>query len=88
MMAVLCPTVNSYKRLITGFEASVYILWSRMRINRSALIRVPNWFKDKTNSARIELRCPDSAYKPYLTFVVTLSAGLDGIQNNTPCLIL
>lgn len=82
MMAVLCPTVNSYKRLITGFEAPVYISWAR--INRSALIRVPNWFKDKPNSARIELRCPDPACNPYLAFAVMLSAGLDGIQKNTP----
>ena len=79
MMAVLCPTVNSYKRLVSGFEAPVYISWAR--INRSALIRVPQWFEDKPNSARVELRCPDPACNPYLTFAVMLAAGLDGIEN-------
>jgi glutamine synthetase len=82
MMLVLCPTVNSYKRLVTGFEAPVYISWAR--INRSALIRVPHWFEDKPNSARIELRCPDPACNPYLAFAVMLAAGLDGIEKNTP----
>lgn len=80
MMAVLCPTVNSYKRLVTGFEAPVYISWAR--INRSALMRVPHWFEDKPNSARIELRCPDPACNPYLAFAVMLAAGLDGIEKN------
>ncbi len=80
MTAVLCPTVNSYKRLVTGFEAPVYISWAR--INRSALIRVPHWFEDKPNSARIELRCPDPACNPYLAFAVMLAAGLDGIKKN------
>ncbi|MBI4689133.1 MAG: glutamine synthetase [Nitrospirae bacterium] len=80
MIAVLCPTVNSYKRLVTGFEAPVYISWAR--INRSALIRVPHWFEDKPNSARIELRCPDPACNPYLAFAVMLAAGLNGIEKN------
>lgn len=80
MIAVLCPTINSYKRLVTGFEAPVYISWAR--INRSALIRVPHWFEDKPNSARIELRCPDPACNPYLAFAVMLAAGIDGIENN------
>lgn len=79
MMAILCPTVNSYKRLVTGFEAPVYIAWAR--INRSALIRVPHWFEDKPNTARMELRCPDPACNPYLAFAVMLAAGLDGIEN-------
>lgn len=78
MMAVLCPTVNSYKRLVTGFEAPVYISWAR--VNRSALMRVPHWFEDKPSSARIELRCPDPACNPYLAFAVMLAAGLDGIE--------
>jgi glutamine synthetase len=77
MMAILCPTVNSYKRLVTGFEAPVYISWAR--INRSALIRVPQWFEDKSGSARIELRCPDPACNPYLAFAIMLATGLDGI---------
>lgn len=80
MMPILCPTVNSYKRLITGFEAPVYISWAR--INRSALMRVPQWFEDKSGSARIELRCPDPACNPYLSFAVMLEAGLDGIEKN------
>lgn len=81
MMAIICPTVNSYKRLVAGFEAPIYISWART--NRSALIRVPHWFDDKPNSARIELRCPDPACNPYLTFAVMLAAGLDGIKNKT-----
>jgi glutamine synthetase len=80
MMAILCPTVNSYKRLITGFEAPVYISWAR--INRSALIRVPHWFEEKPHSARIELRCPDPACNPYLAFSAMLTSGLDGIEKN------
>lgn len=78
LIAVLCPTVNSYKRLVTGFEAPVYISWAR--INRSALMRVPQWFEDKPNSARIELRCPDPACNPYLAFAVMLAGGLDGVK--------
>lgn len=81
MMSVLCPTVNSYKRLVTGFEAPVYISWAR--INRSALMRVPQWFVERTSAARIELRCPDPACNPYLAFSVMLAAGLDGIRKNT-----
>lgn len=80
MCAILCPTVNSYKRLVSGFEAPVYVTWASM--NRSALIRVPKWFKAKGEAARIELRCPDPACNPYLAFAVMLSAGLDGIKNN------
>jgi len=82
IMPVLCSTVNSYKRLIAGFEAPVYISWAR--INRSALIRVPKWFQDKPNSARIELRCPDPACNPYLAFAVMLATGLDGIEKKIP----
>jgi len=82
MIAILCPTVNSYKRLVTGFEAPVYISWAR--INRSALIRVPKWFEEKPNSARIELRCPDPACNPYLASAVMLAAGLNGIEKNLP----
>ena len=80
MCVILCPTVNSYKRLISGFEAPVYITWASM--NRSALIRVPQWFRQKQESARIELRCPDPTCNPYLAFAVMLKAGLDGIKNN------
>jgi len=76
----LCPTVNSYKRLISGFEAPVYITWASS--NRSALIRVPKWFSDKPKAARIELRCPDSSSNPYLAFTAMLAAGLAGIEQN------
>jgi glutamine synthetase len=76
--AVICPTVNSYKRLISGFEAPVYITWAGS--NRSALIRVPRWFEGKNKAARIELRCPDPSANPYLAFSVMLRAGLEGIQ--------
>lgn len=78
MSAILCPTINSYKRLVSGFEAPVYITWAS--INRSALIRVPRWFTQKPKSARIELRCPDPTCNPYLAFAVMLKAGLDGIK--------
>jgi glutamine synthetase len=80
MCAILCPTVNSYKRLISGFEAPVYITWASM--NRSALIRVPRWFQQKPQSSRIELRCADPTANPYLAFATMLKAGLDGIEKN------
>ncbi len=80
MCALLCPTVNSYKRLVSGFEAPVYITWARM--NRSALVRVPKWSSQKGESARMELRCPDPTCNPYLAFAVMLKAGLDGIRND------
>jgi glutamine synthetase len=80
MCAILCPTVNSYKRLVSGFEAPVYITWAAM--NRSALLRVPKWFRQKQEAARIELRCPDPSCNPYLAFAVMLKAGLDGIKND------
>jgi glutamine synthetase len=76
MCAVLAPLVNSYKRLAAGYEAPVSISWAR--INRSALIRVPR--ASGSDSARIELRCPDPSCNPYLAFAVMLAAGLDGIQ--------
>jgi glutamine synthetase len=80
MCAILCPTVNSYKRLVSGFEAPVYVTWAAM--NRSSLLRVPKWFKTKPEAARIELRCPDPSCNPYLGFAVMLKAGLDGIKNS------
>jgi len=80
MCAILCPTVNSYKRLVSGFEAPVYITWAAM--NRSALLRVPKWFRQRKEAARIELRCPDPSCNPYLAFAVMLKAGLDGIKND------
>ncbi|MFQ6088020.1 MAG: type I glutamate--ammonia ligase [Candidatus Methanofastidiosia archaeon] len=76
--AITNSLVNSYKRLIPGYEAPVYISWGRR--NRSALIRVPSIRKGKKSSARIELRSPDPACNPYLAFAVMLKAGLDGIK--------
>ncbi len=73
--AVLASWPNSYKRLIPGFEAPVYVSWAYK--NRSALIRVPS---GRGMSTRLELRCPDSAGNPYLQFAVMLASGLDGIK--------
>jgi len=70
------PTINSYKRLVPGYEAPVYISWSAA--NRSALIRVP---AARGNSTRAEFRSPDPMCNPYLTFACMLAAGLDGIRN-------
>lgn len=78
MSAILCPTVNSYKRLVSGFEAPVYITWAGM--NRSSLVRIPKWFQQNPNSARIELRCPDPACNPYLSFAIMLKTGLEGVK--------
>jgi glutamine synthetase len=78
MIAVLAPLVNSYKRLVPGYEAPVYIGWAR--INRSALIRIPQISHGQLKSTRIELRCPDPASNPYLAFACMLAAGLDGID--------
>ncbi|MBU0759230.1 MAG: type I glutamate--ammonia ligase [Candidatus Omnitrophica bacterium] len=70
--------VNSYKRLIPGYEAPVYICWAQM--NRSALVRVPMYKPGKENATRIEFRSPDPAANPYLAFSVMLAAGLEGIK--------
>jgi len=78
MIAVLAPLVNSYKRLVPGYEAPVYVGWAR--INRSALIRIPQISKGSLNSTRMELRCPDPSSNPYLAFACMLAAGLDGIE--------
>ena len=74
--AVTNPTVNSYKRLVPGYEAPVYVAWSGQ--NRSPLIRVP---AKRGVSTRIELRNPDPSCNPYLAIAVMLKAGLDGIKN-------
>jgi glutamine synthetase len=78
MVAILAPLVNSYKRLVPGFEAPVYISWAR--INRSALIRIPQAARAKPEATRVELRCPDPSCNPYLAFTAMLAAGLDGIK--------
>ncbi|MCA1725212.1 MAG: type I glutamate--ammonia ligase [Thermomicrobia bacterium] len=82
MSAVFAPLVNSYRRLVPGFEAPVYISWANT--NRSALIRVPAIRPHKRQATRIELRCPDPSCNPYLAFAVMLAAGLDGIERDLP----
>jgi glutamine synthetase len=74
--------VNSYKRLVPGYEAPVYICWATR--NRSALIRVPEYKPGKEKATRIEVRFPDPACNPYLAFAVMLRAGLEGIKNKYP----
>ena len=78
MNAILNPTVNSYKRLVVGYEAPVYIAWGQR--NRSALIRIPRYTPGREKAVRAELRCPDPSANPYLAFAVMLAAGLEGIQ--------
>ena len=76
MVAVTNPLVNSYKRLVPGFEAPVNVAWSTS--NRSALVRIP---AKRANSTRAELRMPDPSCNPYLALALMLAAGLDGIEN-------
>jgi glutamine synthetase len=76
--AVFAQWVNSYKRLVPGYEAPVYCAWSRR--NRSALIRIPLYHPGKEQATRAEIRCPDPACNPYLTFAALLHAGLEGIE--------
>jgi glutamine synthetase len=78
MCAVLASWPNSFKRLVPGYEAPVYLAWAHK--NRSPLIRVPN-FGGKKAAARCEIRCPDPSGNPYLQFAVLLATGLDGIRN-------
>jgi len=78
LSSVFAQWVNSYKRLVPGYEAPVYVAWSRR--NRSALVRVPLHHAGKERSTRMELRCPDPACNPYLTFAALLQAGLEGIE--------
>ena len=77
MSIITNPLVNSYKRLVPGYEAPVYIAWSTT--SRSPLIRIPSLRGEDT---KIELRCPDPSANPYLVLAVCLAAGLDGIKNN------
>ena len=76
--SIFAQWVNSYKRLVPGYEAPVYVAWSRR--NRSALVRVPLYHPGKEQSTRMELSCPDPACNPYLTFAILLAAGLEGIE--------
>ncbi|MFA4981041.1 MAG: type I glutamate--ammonia ligase [Candidatus Omnitrophota bacterium] len=76
--AIFAQTTNSYKRLVPGYEAPVYVAWSRR--NRSALVRVPLYYPGKEKATRCEFRACDPACNPYLTFAAMLHAGLDGIE--------
>ncbi|MCG8688541.1 MAG: glutamine synthetase, partial [Desulfobacterales bacterium] len=77
--AVTNPLVNSYKRLVPGYEAPVYVAWSAS--NRSALCRIP---ASRGIGTRVEVRCPDPTCNPYLAFAMMLASGLDGIKNDLP----
>jgi glutamine synthetase len=83
MTAVIAPTINSYKRLVPGYEAPVYVGWAQT--NRSALIRIPHYTPGKDKAVRAELRCPDPSANPYLAMSVMLAAGLEGIDAKMEC---
>jgi glutamine synthetase len=80
LCAVTSPSINSYKRLVSGYEAPVSICWAQT--NRSALIRLPRYNLGQDQSIRAELRCPDPSTNPYLAFTVMLAAALDGIERD------
>lgn len=82
LSAVVAPLVNSYHRLVPGFEAPVYVAWAHS--NRTALIRVPAIRQGNTGATRIELRFPDPACNPYLAMAAMLAAGMDGITHKLP----
>ncbi|MBW1897170.1 MAG: glutamine synthetase, partial [Deltaproteobacteria bacterium] len=82
MAAITNQWVNSYKRLVPGYEAPVYVSWARR--NRSAMVRVPMYKPGKEKATRIEFRSPDPACNPYLAFALMLAAGLRGIEENYP----
>ena len=82
MAAITNQWVNSYKRLVPGYEAPVYVAWARR--NRSTMVRVPMYKPGKEVATRIEFRSPDPACNPYLAFAVMLAAGLKGIEENYP----
>jgi glutamine synthetase len=83
MAAVVAPTVNSYKRIVPGYEAPVYICWAQ--INRSSMIRIPQPGVGRETSTRVELRFPDPSCNPYLAFAVMLEAGMSGVDNELTC---
>jgi glutamine synthetase len=78
MSAIFAQWVNSYKRLVPGYEAPVYVAWSQR--NRSALVRIPLYKPGSEQATRAEIRCPDPACNPYLTFAALLHSGLEGIE--------
>ena len=79
LTAIVAPTVNSYKRLVPGYEAPVYVGWAQR--NRSALIRIPRYTPGQDKAVRMELRFPDPSSNPYLAFSAMLASGLEGIMN-------
>jgi glutamine synthetase len=83
LAAIVAPTTNSYRRLVPGYEAPVYVSWSTG--NRSAIIRIPGHFRGEkfSNLKRIEFRAPDPSCNPYLSFSAIVAAGLDGIKKKT-----
>ncbi len=83
LSAIVAPTVNSYKRIVPGYEAPVYVCWAQ--INRSAMIRIPSHTPGRESSTRAELRCPDPSCNPYLAFAAMLATGLDGIDKGMAC---
>lgn len=83
LAALVAPTVNSYKRIVPGYEAPVYVCWAQ--INRSALLRIPRFTVGREKSTRAELRNPDPSCNPYLAFAGMLAAGLDGIEQEVEC---
>jgi glutamine synthetase len=83
LAAIVAPTVNSYKRIVPGYEAPVYVCWAQ--INRSAMIRIPQSGVGRETSTRAELRFPDPSCNPYLAFAAMLAAGLDGIDRELEC---
>jgi glutamine synthetase len=83
LAAIVAPTVNSYKRLVPGYEAPVYVGWAQ--INRSALVRIPQYTPGRDASIRAEIRFPDPSANPYLAFTAMLAAALDGIEKHTSC---
>jgi glutamine synthetase len=83
LAAVVAPTVNSYKRIVPGYEAPVYVCWAQ--INRSAMIRIPSHTEGRDTSTRAEIRCPDPSCNPYLAFAAMLAAGFDGVERELEC---
>jgi glutamine synthetase len=81
LCAIVCPTTNSYRRLVPGYEAPVYIAWSKM--NRSANVRIPAYEKGSEEGKRVEFRTPDPSCNPYLASSAIAAAGLDGIRKKT-----
>jgi glutamine synthetase len=78
LCAVVAPCVNSYKRIVPGYEAPVFVCWAQ--VNRSALIRIPRYTPGNDKATRVELRYPDPSCNPYLAFTAMLAAGLDGVE--------